>query len=334
MTVDEYRGWGKKLWKGRTLLAGDGSTLNLPSSKEIKDKYGSYSSTNMGVERYLARILFIYDVMSDVVVDWEISNMKDAEKVLLRKCIERMLGTDHILVLDRGFGNYTTVTELNTLKTDFCIRLPINGSNFAKRAMANEEEDFITDWVPSKNEKENCKKLGLECPVVKVRVTKIKLKDGETELLVSSLLDQQRYSLQDMGELYDLRWGVEEGFKNLKPKMKIEQFGCKKPEGVLQEFYAHIFIMNMVALAGIAASIQIEEKTAHRKLKYTYNWKNAYRFLREKVIWLLWLEDLDKLLDLLINQIASSLVAVKPDRTFARDTRDLNRRSRITTYNK
>jgi hypothetical protein len=26
-----------------------------------------------------------------------------------------------------------------------------------------------------------------------------------------------------------MRWGVEEGIENLKPKIKVEHFGCRKP---------------------------------------------------------------------------------------------------------
>jgi hypothetical protein len=333
-TVESYRVCEKKLWKGHILLGGDGSTLNLPPSKDIEKKFGVYSTTDMGVKRYLARIFFVYDVLNDIVVGWNLSKMKDQEKILLRNCYDSINHPNAILILDRCFGNFTTVTELTNRQIQFCIRMSTCGCNFAKKAMANEQDDFIADWAPSRDEKETCKKLGLERAAVKVRVTKIKLKTGETELLVSSLLDQQKYSHKDMGELYHLRWGVEEGYKNLKPKMKIEQFGCRKSEGVLQEFYAHIFIMNMVGLAGMAASQQIEEKTSHRKLTYTYNWKNAYRFLREKIMRLLWLEDIEKLLDLLIAQIAGSLIAYKPDRCFARDTRDLSRRARITQFNK
>ncbi len=62
-----------------------------------------------------------------------------------------------------------------------------------------------------------------------------------------------------------MRWGVEEGIKNLKPKIKVEQFGCREPQGIYQEFYAHILAMNMVALAGIAATEQIEKKNRSKK---------------------------------------------------------------------
>ena len=104
---------------------------------------------------------------------------------------------------------------------------------------------------------------------IKVRVTKTVLDTGETKLLVSNL-EESVFSTEDMAKLYQMRWGAEEGIKNLKSKIKVEQFGCRKTEGIYQEYYAHILAMNMVALAGMAATKQIEKKTRKRKLTYKY----------------------------------------------------------------
>lgn len=336
MLDEPYQKIKKKLWKGHLLFAGDGSTLNLPSSDDIKSYFGVHATSDLGVNRYLARTIFLYDVLNDFVVDARISKMEKGEKTLLRECLPKV-SEQAILLLDRGFGHFCTIKELMDEEKLFCIRLSTNSSNFSKRIMGDDRTDFITEWVPSEKEKENSRKNSITPAPIKVRVVKIKLNTGETELLVTNLYDEQKYGSESMGELYDLRWGVEEGFKNLKPKMKIEQFGCRKSEGVFQEFYAHIFCMNIVSLAGTMANEVIERKTSHRKWRYKYNWKNAYRFVREKIMEFLYsstASTLANLLDLLIKQIVSSIVAVKPDRKFARDMKDSNRKGRITQFNK
>jgi len=62
--------------------------------------------------------------------------------------------------------------------------------------------DMITTWNPSPKEKENSKKNGLECAPIEVRIIKVKLKTGETELLVTSLVDQKKYSIEDINLHY------------------------------------------------------------------------------------------------------------------------------------
>ena len=116
--------------------------------------------------------------------------------------------------------------------------------------------------------------------------------------------------------------------------MKIEYFGCKKSQGIYQEFYAHIFCLNMVSLVGRLAEEKIEQQTKNRKLSYKYNWKNAYRFWRDKMVNFLNLEEIEKILKLLISQIASSVVAIKPNRKYKRDPRLKDKVGRITHYNK
>jgi hypothetical protein len=263
--------------------------------------------------------------------------MSFGEKTLLLQLLKETKTENSILLLDRGFGHFCTIAELINQEQLFCVRLPIKNSNFAMNMIKQDESDKIVEWYPSKKEKENCLANNLACRPIKVRVVKVTLSTGETELLVTNLLNQAKYSALEISELYHLRWKVEEGYKNLKPKMKIEHFGCRKTEGVYQEFFDHVFIINMVALAGLEANRIIEAKTKHRKHKYTYNWKNGYRFLRENILQLLKEEDggnVLKLLNRLINQIAGSTIAIKPNRSFVRDLKHKNKKGRITQFNK
>lgn len=176
--------------------------------------------------------------------------------------------------------------------------------------MLNPLTEFVTDWLPSEGERLTCQQNGIDTEPIKVRVTKIILPAGEIEVLVSNLftaaIDQS-----DMRELYGMRWGVEEGFKKLKPKMKLEQFGCRRYEGVYQEFYAQVFMMNLVTLIGNDAEEKIIEKTTGRKLKYKYNWQNAFRFVRNKFIDIFSVGAFQSSIECIIEQIANSLIALR-----------------------
>jgi hypothetical protein len=145
--------------------------------------------------------------------------------------------------------------------------------------------------------------------------------------LVSTLLDSKSINIDDMQALYDLRWGIEEGFKKMKPKMKLEQFGCKRYEGIYQEFYAHIFMMNLVSILANDSQELIFEKTKERKQKYKYNWQNAFRFVRNKFIEIFHLAEFKDTLEKLITQIAGSLIYIKKGRHFIRDIDGKRRRA-------
>ncbi|MFT6882294.1 MAG: hypothetical protein ACI8TA_003468 [Cyclobacteriaceae bacterium] len=328
-----YDSSNKLLWKGHLLIAGDGSTLNLPPSKEIEEDFQAYSTTNDGTSTYLARTFFLYDVLNDFVLHGEMSNMKVGEKTLLVNALKLDFPKESIFLLDRGFGHFTTIKELSVRKKDFCVRLP-NMSNFTENCLERSEDDFLVTWNPSPKELKNCKINDLEATPMPMRIVKVLLNNGEIELLATSLIDQKKYTKKDIEKLYHYRWGAEEGFKNYKSKMKVEQFGARKTQGVLQEFYAHIFNMNLVGLFGQQADKCIKEKTKHRKLIYQYNWQTAFRILREKITdWLVG-KEVELLIERMINAMSQSMTAVKPNRSFARDSRNMKKKLRVTQFYK
>ena len=330
--VDFHRQRHFKVWKGFQLIAVDGSTVALPPSSQIKEYFGIYSQKGNGVKSCMAQILLLYDVCSEFVIAGKISKTEVSEKVQFRNCLAELPQSKAIFILDRGFGYFNICKELILQKRDFCIRLSTAQSLFAKNALKNPGNDLVMEWSPSESEKSTCMHHGIDCGPIKIRVTKIQLKTGEIELLVSSLLDIEKFSLPDINNLYRLRWGVEEGFKKLKPKMKIEQFGSRKPQGIFQEFEAHLFMMNMVAILGDQAECEIEKKCRNRKLNYKYNWQNAFRWVRHNMIQLIGYKEIEKLISKLKELISGSVIPIKPDRNFERITYKKRKNRLYQTY--
>lgn len=330
ISSEDYDRFSTARWKGYRVFGGDGSTLNLPASKQIRGYFGVQSNSS---KTSLARILLVYDVLTGLTVQARLGRMSTGESGLLDDCLQEIPARpDDLLVLDRNFGHFHMAHRMTCEGRPFCIRMSTGISNFAKAVMADSRMDFITEWAPSRSERETAK----TSETIRVRVTKAVLDSGETELLVSSLQDMESFKPEDLVELYSMRWGVEEGIKNLKPKIKVEQFGCRKPQGIYQEFYAHILAMNMVALAGIAATEQIKKKSRsrkkNRKLMYKYNWKNAFLQLRKRIVELFSRESVEKILEILVDKIARKLVAVKKGRKFSRE--GLGKPARINQYYK
>jgi hypothetical protein len=314
-----HKGSPSQLWRGYRLIAGDGSTIGLPPSAQIKEFFGISSEKGGGIKSCMARVFMFYDVFNGAILSNRISKMGSTEKALLDECIEELPACRSIIILDRGFGYFNVCKKLYAAKQDFCIRISDAQSGFAKRIDQQAQDDFLMEWEPSASEKRSCLKHGLDTGPIAVRVTKVKLATGEIEILVSSLFDMDNICTQNMKALYGLRWPVEEGFKKLKPKMKLEQFGCRKPDGIFQEFEAHIFMVNLIALLGIQAQQEID-LNRQTKLKYKYNWQNAFRFVRNEIIRILNTENPELLIKSLIKRIASSKIPIKPDRSFERIT--------------
>jgi Transposase DDE domain len=312
-----------KLWNGFQLVAGDGTTVNMPSSPKIKEHSGgvpldTYSVSGEKTKTCLASACMLYDVLSGFVLDSIIAPISIGESMLISPLLKNLKTPNALILLDRGFGYFWMIKLLLVNGLSFCIRLKASQSDFAKKALSNPLDDFITEWSPSEAERATTRNQNLDINPITVRVTKITLISGEIELLVSSILDLESITTTQISELYQLRWAVEEGYKDLKPKMKLEQFGCRHYKGIYQEFYAHIFMLNLTSLLGNQAQKQITQRTEKRKLSYQYNWQNAFKFVRDKFINLVKLADIQGIIDNILTKINNSITAIKDGRSFER----------------
>ncbi len=309
-----------RYWKGYRLYAGDGTTVNVPVSKDTIKHFGIFAQTESGTKTIIGNACMVYDVLSNYVIDVKMSTAEKTEFSLIQDMLPNKAFTNdkNIILLDRGFSKFYFYKMLIDRKMDFCIRQKTSIHAFSEQILNSTDEDFITEWHPSQAERITCREKGIEPAPIKVRVTKITLSSGETELLITNLFDQKRITATDLKELYHFRWCIEEAFKQLKPQMKLEQFGCRKAKGVYQEFYAHIIMLNITVLIGSLSEPQIQLKTEGRKYRYQFNRVNAWKFIRSKLVSLFLTKQRVKIIVELACQISGSIVAIIPNRSFSR----------------
>src|SRR6202044_528890 len=65
-----------------------------------------------------------------------------------------------------------------------------------------------------------------------------------------------KYKLEELGELYQMRWGIEEGYKMYKARVQIEAFSGRTAIAVKQDIYAKAMMMTLCA----ALAFPIEER--------------------------------------------------------------------------
>ena len=76
--------------------------------------------------------------------------------------------------------------------------------------------------------------------------------------LVTTLLDVERYPLEDLAEQYRQRWEIETNLGHLKTTMKMDVLKCKTVDGVLRELNVFALVYNMVRQVMLAAACRQE----------------------------------------------------------------------------
>ena len=74
--------------------------------------------------------------------------------------------------------------------------------------------------------------------------------------MVTTLLDDEVYSLPELAELYRKRWEQETNFGHIKTTMKMNILKCKTVAGVLKELHVFALIYNLIRQIEVAAAIR------------------------------------------------------------------------------
>lgn len=329
-----YANIGGKTWFHFRLLGIDGSELNLPSSEELIHKFGCHHTNSIGTKIPQARVSFLCDVINHITIDAQIESFKVGEQEMLLphlKCI----GKGDLVTADANYGHFRILKAISKTGADFCVRMS-QSSNFIKDFLASGKKDVVTVWYPSKNTIENCKKYGIDYTPMKVRLVRIDLSENETEVLVLSLLNQSVYRLNAVQELYDMRWASEEEFKKFMQRLLVEFFSSIKENGVLQDFYANVFMLNLVSFLAEPVTGQIYQASKDCKYRHQINWTSALSDVRRKFI-LLFVRSIDKIesiIESLWKSFKKNTEAIKPERKFPRDKRKKGSRKKAFIHYK
>lgn len=126
--------------------------------------------------------------------------------------------------------------------------------------------------------------------------------------------------------LYRLRWG-ESKYRELKNRLGIENFISVKPVSIRQEFFAAMYLSNLVAIIKLKAEPMAAVSAGSR---YEYQSNRSYILNRIKscIICLLWLSlsVCDKMICLIIEESSKIRSIIRPNRKFGRYRRHTRQR--------
>lgn len=329
--TEEYYQQAYKTYKGYRLLAADGSMIELPYGETVKAEYGKMNHKETWVN--CGWSVVVYDVLNEMIVDAELHKYGSSERAYLLKQLQRMEKEGKqkrdIIIADRGFPSLELFVKLKQMGYDFVIRY--NGEQFLKELKAfvtNDKEDMIIEVsiTGSHNRRKNPElqellKQGAD-PTIKLRVVKIRLSSGEDEYIVTSVLNSNELSKEDLKHIYHLRWGEEEHFKFQKQSVEIENFSGKTGESIRQDYYSRILILNLHSVLVQEAEKQIEEERAEKKQalkyeRYKINRNVSYGLVRTRLLDLLNEDNADweKAYDELVEAIKRHKIPVREGRS-------------------
>jgi len=292
-----------KTWHGYRVLAIDGSKVTLPQDNSLRTHFGAVGG---GAVSACAQGSILYDVLNDIVVDALITPMADDERTLAYRHLDcygtNPDGEKRLVIFDRGYASFDLIDRLQSYDYHFVMRV---------RRKFNLDIDAQTTSDGYVNLTKNGKQLH-------VRVIKFKLDSGEEETLITNIADK-RLGKNAFKKLYFMRWPIETKYNVAKGKLQIENFTSRTVEGVMQDFYATMYLLNATAAAAFDAQSEIDNKREDKNNVYRYkaNTNELIGVLKEQLVLALIKDNPDEqysIIQGILSQIALAVVPIRPNR--------------------
>lgn len=318
-----------KTFKDYLVLAVDGSDIKVPTTKENYETFGicyNQKTKNTNNSPAMASISCISDCLNDFVLDTQIDKFKYSERKSGLKNIEniRNILSDRkrLIIFDRGYFSYEFLYRIKHEK--FIFRITDAQFKNEKKAMEDELTFNIDNKIKNKfYEIEDRKDIitYLLDENVKYKLLKFKLSTGKYEYLLTNVFDEN-IKFEDFFYLYGLRWNIENSYRDLKGKLKLEHFSGYKPDIIRQDIYVSVILHNNIS-AHIAELDDIQEE---KEFKYPVKVNRNYAtgILKTLTIMLFLEEDENKRkrhYEIYSEKLKNTVIAIVDGRKFERQKR-------------
>ena len=317
-----YESFKHETWFGFNLLAVDGTTLRVPEEHEISNHFGVWNSTKGQTPCPKARASQMFDVLNKITVDALIRPKSQGERELASLHFLKLMPQDLIL-LDRGYPAHWLFKLVLSMDANFCARISYKRWRVVKKFYLSGKKEQIVKIKTSPQSARQCRELGLDTNSIKVRMIRVELESGETEILVTSLTDMQKLPYELFSDLYHSRWPVEEDYKTLKYRLEVENFSGKTMHSVYQDFHAKVFSKNLASVIASTTKNEIAKKSEPLMYVHQINFAQALSKMKNTIV-LLFKRSIDIVAEL-VKDLRTIFIqtseAVRPNRKFPRNHR-------------
>lgn len=263
------------LWKGHRLWHMDGSTFSMPDTPDLQEAFGQPGAQRHACGFPVAHILCLFDAATGLIQDCILSPLRTHD-MAKASGLHPHLRLGDILIADRAFESFVHAVLL--LARGLHMILPIHQKRKVdfrraqrrggKRGCRLERRrirkcgrcDQIVRWLkPQQKPRWMTNEQYQALPqTIDVREIKrmVRLPTGllQTIVLVTTLLDENRYSAEELLGVLKDRWAVEVNLRHLKTTMKMDVLRSKTAVGVERELWMFLIVYDLVRLIMLEAS--------------------------------------------------------------------------------
>jgi hypothetical protein len=250
------------LWKNRHAKLVDGFTFTMPDTPKNQQAYPQPTSQKPGVGFPIARAAVILSLATAGVLDLALApyaGKETGETALLRQMRDSLAAGD-VLVADRYYCSFLMLALLLQRQVDVCARLHQRRKSDFRRGQRLGPDDRLITWTkPARPEWMDEATYGAIPDTLTLREVRFCIaapgRRVKVLTVVTTLIDPQQYSREDIAALYGFRWNSELDIRSIKQSLNLSHVRCKSPEMVRRELWTTLLGYNLIRTTTAAAAV-------------------------------------------------------------------------------
>ncbi len=230
-------------WLGRRVLNVDGSTVTMADTGANQKEYPQLSGQKPGCGFPIARIVVVFSLAVGTVLEAAIGQYqgKQTGENSLFRTLHGLLQDGDVVLADRYFSGWFDIALIQQRGGDVVVRKHQLRATDFRTGRRLGKDDHLVCWNKPKRpgwmSQEQYDRLPdrLTLREVRVRVAQKGFRTKEL-VVVTTLLDPELYSADEIALLYRRRWQAELNLRSLKIVLQMDQLRCKTPHRIRNEF--------------------------------------------------------------------------------------------------
>jgi Transposase DDE domain len=269
------------LWKGRQVYLFDGTTATMPDTPENQKAYPQVYNQKPGLGFPIVRIGALISLSCGAVLSLGFCRYagKGQGEVSLLRRLWGVLRPGDVLLGDRLAANWANIALLRERGVELVSRLnKAHRQADFRRGQRLGPEDHIVRWAKPTSIRSLDREAYHALPEsIMVRETRIWVSQPgfrtRSIVVVTTLLDPQQTTKEDLATLYRARWNNELDLRSIKSTMQMRELRCKTPELVHKEVWTHILAYNLIR------TVMAQAAAKHDVLPRSISFKGAMQTL-------------------------------------------------------
>lgn len=236
---------------GRCVKVVDGTGLSMPDTRANQKIWPQTKVQKPGCGFPIVKLVGLFSLADGMLIDWAEGNKHDHESKLFRR-LWNQLNSGDIILEDRAFGAYASMAALLQRGVDTVTRLHQSRPADFRKGKRLGRHDRLVIWTKPDQPSPGWTKADWNIlpQTLVVRLVEIKLHQPgfrvQKYVLVTTLIDPAKWSVEELGQLYFKRWSIELFFRDIKITMGMDVLRCKTPSMVRKEIIMHAIAYNCI----------------------------------------------------------------------------------------